>query len=804
MLNTTTRKPLMVTKRNGNIVELDYDKIHNMVEWACEGLKDVSASQLVTSAQLQFYNKMPTKVIQNTLIKAAVNLISEYNPDYQYVAARLLLVDLRKEAYGEFHPTKLLTQIEKCVNNKKYTKDLLTSYDEEEINYLDSYIDYNRDLKFTYAGLREFTESYLVRDKVKNILFETPQQAYMVIAMTIFSVEDIKEDLFVSEKVKRRKRLEYIKDLYDALSMFKISLPTPIMANCRTPIKQFASCTLIDCGDSIESIFTTAHSIGRYITRGAGIGLNLGRIRGDGSATKEGLGYSTGCIPFYKLMESATNSCSQGGIRKGASAVFFPFWHIQAEDLIPLKDSRGTESNRIPGLDYSVQLNKLFYERVKRNENITLFCPSEVKDLYEAFFKSNELFEELYIKYESKKSIKKKEIRAKDLFDLIVRVRSETGRLYIHNVDNMFMHGSFDPEKATVYQSNLCSEIVLPSKPLRSIDDEEGLIALCTLGAVNLGKINDLNKDMKEATSILVRALDNLLIYQEYPIKAAEKFGKNYRSLGVGISNLAYYLAKNKSSYTSSNALELVHDAAEALQFYLLDASCELAKERGKCEAYETTTYSKGILPIDKYKKTVDDFAKFPLKQDWEHLRTKIQAYDLRHTVLSAIMPVEKSSIISNSTNGIEAPRAYVSIKNNKNSGSIPMVVPELNRLKTYYQSTWDLNYSNRAYIQIAAIIQKFIDQAISADLYYDPARYFANMENETEASKDMYINIVQDIFYAYKVGLKTLYYHTTKDGSGESFAKADNKNDNKNLKNNINIEINQDGESCPGGSCTL
>lgn len=453
---TLIRKPLLVTKRSGIKVPLDYDKIHAMVEWACEDLKDVSVSQVVTSAQLQFYNEISTKVIHNTLIKAAVNLITEQTPDYQYVAARLLLVDLRKETYGDFKPVALSEQIAKCVANKKYTKDLLDRYTKEEIDELDNYIDYERDLLFTYAGLREFTESYLVKDKVKNILFETPQQSYMVIAMTIFSVEEVQGDLMQGEDVKRKLRLKYIKDLYDALSLFKISLPTPIMANCRTPIKQFASCTLIDCGDSIESIFTTAHAIGRYITRGAGIGLNLGRIRGDGSSTKDGLGYSTGCIPFYKLMESATNSCSQGGIRKGASAVFFPFWHIQAEDLIPLKDSRGTESNRIPGLDYSVQLNRLFYDRVRKGENITLLCPSEATDLYEAFFKDNKLFEELYVKYENKRNIKKKVVRAKDLFDLIVRVRSETGRLYIHNVDNMFMHGSFDPEKAPVYQSNLC------------------------------------------------------------------------------------------------------------------------------------------------------------------------------------------------------------------------------------------------------------------------------------------------------------------------------------------------------------
>lgn len=797
-MQQTYKKPLNVTKRSGDVVPLNYDKIHAMLQWACEDLKDVSVAQLATSAQLQFTNGMPTKVIHSTLIKAAVNLITEQTPDYQYVAARLLLVDLRKAAYGDFIPTKLYDQIQKCISTKKYTADLLTNYTVDEVNTLESYIDYERDMQFTYAGLREFTESYLVKDKVKEILFETPQQAYMVLAMTIFSVEDVSDDLYMSSTIKKQNRLLYIRELYDALSLFKISLPTPIMANCRTPIKQFASCTLIDCGDSIESIFTTAHAIGRYITRGAGIGLNLGRIRADGTATKNGLGYSTGCIPFYKLMESATNSCSQGGIRKGATSVFFPFWHIQAEDLIPLKDSRGTESNRIPGLDYSVQLNRLFYERVKTNSTITLFCPADVNDLYEAFFTDTKLFEELYLKYENKKTLRKKQIKAKDLFDLIVRVRSETGRLYIHNIDNTYLYGSFDPIKAPVYQSNLCCEIVLPTKPLKSIDDLSGLVALCTLGAVNLGKIKDLNKDMKNSTKILVRALDNLLIYQEYPIKAAEKFGKEYRSLGVGISNLAYYLAKNNCNYSNSRSLELVHEMAEALQYYLLDASVDLAKERGKCQAFETTTYAKGILPIDKYKKTVDEFANYELQQDWDSLRSKLAINGLRHTVLSAIMPVEKSSIISNATNGIEAPRSYVSIKNNKNSGSIPMVVPELRKLKTYYQLTWDQGYSNRSYIQLAAIIQKFIDQAISADLYYDPARYFESEGDSTNASKEMYKHFTQDIFYAYKVGLKTLYYHTTKDGSKEAFTIKETKEINNTLA------INSGEESCPGGACTL
>lgn len=940
---TSNKKDLTVTKRSGEVNLLDYEKIHSMIDWACEGLRDVSASQVATSANLQFYDKMTTKVIHDTLIQSAVNLITEDATDYQYVAARLLLVNLRKEAYGDYTPTPLFDQIKKCVQSKKYAADLLTTYSEEEISKIEKIINYDRDLNFTYAGLREFAESYLVRDKTKGLLFETPQQAYIVIAMTIFSVEDVAETLFETSAQKKAKRLLLIKELYDALSQFKISLPTPIMANCRTTVKQFASCTLIDCGDSIESIFTTSHAIGRYITRGAGIGLNMGRLRGDGSSTKEGLGFSTGCIPFYKLMESATNSCSQGGIRKGASAVFYPFWHTQVEDLIPLKDNRGTSDNRVRHLDYSVQLNKVFYDRIKANSTIALFCPADVPDLYQAFFQDTAKFEELYLKYEAKKSLKKKIVKAKDLLDLIVRVRSETGRLYIHNVDNSNDYGSFIPEKATVYQSNLCvagdtyiyieheslelkgsncvieiknlqqyldagktyvrsyntetkkeeyklitafaktnpkaqvlelrteeghrlvltpdhkvyvdtkgyveasklevgdilitlvgktavkeltpldkeipvyditvednhnffaagilahncSEILLPTVPLTHIDDEKGLIALCTLGAVNLGKLKH-TSDMEGLTRILVRALDNLLDYQQYPIKAAERFGRDFRSLGVGVSGLAHYLAKNGLKYASEGTLDLVHEMAEALQYYLLKASNELAKERGKCREFETTKYSQGILPIDKYKKAVDKFCTTPLKLDWEALREAIKQDGLRHTVLSAQMPVEKSSIVGNSTNGIEAPRALLSIKNNKNSGSIPIVVPEFSKLKKYYQLTWDDDYSNAAYLNIAAVIQKFLDQSISSDLYYNPSRYYERLDGDSEAvSREMYKDIVRDIFSAYAKGVKTLYYHTTRDGSGESFKKHDT------YVEEVKT-LDPEEESCPGGVCTL
>jgi ribonucleoside-diphosphate reductase alpha chain len=795
MINNTNKKSLTVTKRSGDVVPLDYDKIHTMIDWACSNLKNVSASQLAVSAGLQFYDKMPTKRIHDTLIQAAANLITEDAPDYQYVAARLLLTDLRKAAHGAYNPPHLLEILKKNISLKVYSGDLTKNYSEEEIDTLNSAIKYDRDLDFAYAGLKEFAESYLVKHKTKNLYYETPQIAYMVIAMTIFSVEDTRGSLFTPTDTLKEKRLKLIIELYNALSTFKISLPTPIMANCRTPIKQFASCTLIDCGDSIESIFTTAHAIGRYITKGAGIGLNLGRIRGDGSITSSGLGYSTGCIPFYKLMESATNSCSQGGIRKGSSTVFFPFWHTQVEDLIPLKDSRGTESNRIHGLDYAVQLHRLFYERVKTKQDITLFCPSEVPDLYEAFFQNRDKFMQLYTEYENKKSLKKRTISAKDLLDLIVRVRSETGRLYIHNVDNSNEYGSFKTEIAPVYQSNLCMEILLPTKPLKRIDETntEGLIALCTLGAVNLGKIKDLDTDMEEATRILVRALDNLLIYQNYPIPAAEKFGKDYRSLGVGVSNLAYYLAKNGLKYSSPEAISLVHNMAEALQYYLLKASNSLAQERGKCAAFYTTKYADGILPIDKYKETVDIlYPKETFRQNWEELRGKIKEYGLRHTVLSAIMPVEKSSIISNATNGIEAPRAYISIKNNKNSGSIPMVVPDYSKYKKSYQLTWDTDYSNKAYINLVAVIQKFIDQSISADLYYNPIEYK---------------ELVGDIFYAYKMGLKTLYYSTTKDGSGEkhSIDKTDTTKTNAGEKASTSEESKTPSmNGCFGGACTL
>lgn len=940
---TLNNKSLNVTKRSGEVLPLNYEKIHRMVSWACEGLKDTSASQVVMSAHLQFYDKMPTKLIHDTLVQSAVNLITEETPDYQYVAARLLLVDLRKIAYNQYEPTSLLEHIQRCVKAKKYSSDLLTLYSENEINQIQKIVDQTRDLNFTYAGLKEFAESYLVKEKNIGLIFETPQYAYIALAMTIFSVEDVVGDLYETAEVKQTKRLKLIKELYDTLSLHKISLPTPIMANCRTPTKQFASCTLIDCGDSIDSIFTTAHAIGRYITRGAGIGLNMGRVRGDGSSTKNGLGYSTGCIPFYKLMESATNSCSQGGIRKGASTVFYPFWHKQVQDLVPLKDSRGSESSRIQHLDYSVQLSKLFYDRVREGGNLTLFCPSEVPDLYEAFFQDTAKFEELYVKYENKKSLKKESIKAKELLDLIIRVRSETGRLYIHNVDNSNEYGSFLPDRATVYQSNLCvagdtkvtirsstgdvyivdikeigslretlgdievlsynlegqhsefkritdfalmnekavilrvtdtlskasilctpehpiytlnrgyvkaleltaedqikqldnildnatgtkvesvnleipvyditvegnhnffgntllvkncTEILLPTKPLKHIDDEEGLIALCTLGAINLGKLKSIS-DMEALARILVRSLDNLLTYQEYPIKAAARFGKEYRSLGIGVSGLAHYLAKNGLKYAAEGTLELVHETFEAFQYYLLKASNELAKERGKCAAYDTTKYSQGSLTIDRYKTSVDSVANFPLKMDWKTLRAQIKEFGLRHTVLSSQPPIEKSSVLSNTTNGIEAPRAFLSVKNNKNSGSIPMVVPDFPKLKKYYQLAWDKDYSNKAYINIIAILQKFIDQSISANLYYNPETYYDKANGDhSAASKELYKSIITDIFGTHKLGIRTLYYHLTQDNSGESFKKKEH---NSTLVVEEPVE-----EGCPDGVCAL
>lgn len=745
---------LKVTKRDGRTEPLNLDKIHKVVTWAAEGLENVSVSEVELRAQLQFFEGIETAEIHETLIKAAADLISEEAPDYQYMAARLNIFHLRKKAYGRFTPPALYDHVQKLVADKRYDAHLLEDYSAEEFAQMDSFIDHSRDLNFSYAAVKQLEGKYLVQNRINGDIYESAQFLYVLIAACLFA------------NYEKERRLDFIRRFYDATSLFKLSLPTPIMAGVRTPTRQFSSCVLIESGDSLDSINATASAIVKYVSQRAGIGINGGRIRALGSPIRGGEAYHTGCIPFYKHFQTAVKSCSQGGVRGGAATLFYPLWHYEVESLLVLKNNRGVEENRVRHLDYGVQINKLMYERLIKNGNITLFSPSDVPGMYDAFFENQAKFEELYTHYEQQEGLRKKTIKAVDLFSSMMQERASTGRIYIQNVDHCNTHSPFNPEKAPVRQSNLCLEIALPTKPLNDINDEEGEIALCTLAAFNLGKIDSLN-DFEELSDLIVRALDSLLSYQDYPIKAAEIASLRRRTLGVGVINYAYYLAKNGLRYSDGSANALTHRTFEAMQYFLLKASNELAKEQGACEAFADTVYADGILPIDTYKKDVDAFCSEPLQYDWEALRQSIKTHGLRNSTLTALMPSETSSQISNATNGIEPPRGYISIKASKD-GILKQVVPEFERLKNQYELLWQIP-NNTGYLQLVGIMQKFIDQAISANTNYDPNRFPGN--------KVPMQQLLKDLLTAYKNGVKTLYYHNTRDGAEDpqtAFAEDD------------------------------
>ncbi len=754
---------LKVSKRDGQQEPLDLDKIHKVVTWAAEGLNNVSVSEVELRAQLQFYDGMPTAEIHETLIKAAADLISEEAPDYQYLAARLTIFHLRKKAYGRFTPPALYDHVKAMVEDGRYDKHLLTDYSAEEFAAMNDFIQHDRDLNFSYAAVKQLEGKYLVQNRVTGQVYESAQFLYILIAACLFS------------HYEKNQRLDYIKRFYDAASTFKISLPTPIMAGVRTPTRQFSSCVLIESGDSLDSINATANAIVKYVSQRAGIGINGGRIRALGSPIRGGEAFHTGCIPFYKHFQSAVKSCSQGGVRGGAATLFYPLWHYEVESLLVLKNNRGVEENRVRHLDYGVQLNKLMYERLIKNGRITLFSPSDVPGLYDAFFQDQDKFEELYVKYEQDESIRKKSIKAVDLFSSMMQERASTGRIYIQNVDHCNTHSPFNAAKAPIRQSNLCLEIALPTKPLNDINDENGEIALCTLAAFNLGEINEMD-DFEELADLIVRALDSLLTYQNYPIKAAEIASLRRRTLGVGVINYAYYLAKNGVRYSDGSANGLTHRTFEAIQYWLLRASNNLAKEQGACEAFDETTYSEGILPIDTYKKEVDAFCDEPLHYDWEALRADIKEHGLRNSTLTALMPSETSSQISNATNGIEPPRGFVSVKASKD-GILKQVVPEYERLKKDYELLWQIP-NNTGYLQLVGIMQKFVDQAISANTNYDPSRF--------EGGKVPMQQLLKDLLLAYKNGLKTLYYQNTRDGASDP-QKAEVEDD-----------------DCAGGACKI
>ena len=702
-------QPLYVTKRDGQRETLDLDKIHRVIDWAAEGLSNVSVSQVELRSHIQFYDGIKTSDIHETIIKAAADLISKETPDYQYMAARLAIFHLRKKAYGQFEPPKLYDHVVKMVESKRYDAHILADYTPEELAQLDGFIHHERDMDFSYAAVKQLEGKYLVQNRVTGEIYESAQFLYILVAACLFA------------NYPKATRLDFIRRFYDAVSTFKISLPTPIMSGVRTPTRQFSSCVLIECGDSLDSINATSSAIVKYVSQRAGIGINAGRIRALGSPIRNGEAFHTGCIPFYKHFQTAVKSCSQGGVRGGAATLFYPLWHLEVESLLVLKNNRGVEENRVRHLDYGVQFNRLMYTRMIKDDMITLFSPSDVPGLYDAFFEDQEKFEALYVQYENDSSIRKKRIKALELFTLFMQERASTGRIYLQNVDHCNTHSPFNPKYAPVRQSNLCLEIALPTKPLEDVNDPNGEIALCTLSAFNLGAISNLD-ELEELAELAVRALDSLLDYQDYPIPAAYHASMGRRTLGIGVINYAYYLAKNGVKYSDGSANGLTHRTFEAIQYYLMKASNKLAREFGACPKFNETTYAEGILPSDTYKKDLDKVCAEPLQYDWEQLRKDVVQYGLRNSTLSALMPSETSSQISNATNGIEPPRGHISIKASKD-GILKQVVPEYERLKDSYELLWDMP-GNDGYLSLVAIMQKFIDQTISANTNYDPGKF--------------------------------------------------------------------------------
>ena len=731
---------LSIVKRDGSKENLNLDKIHKMVEAACDGINGVSASQVEMSANLSFYDGVTTQEIQDTLIKSASDLISLDTPNYQYVAARLLLFAIRKDVFNtKWKDSKIYPPLKEIVERNieigVYDKELIGYYDDDEWSRLNSYLNHNRDLLFAYAGLRQVVDKYLVQDRSTGKLYESPQFMYILISAVLF------------KDYPKETRLNYVKRYYDAISQFKINIPTPVMAGVRTPLRQFASCVLVDSDDTLPSIFSSDMAIGRYVAQRAGIGINAGRIRGINSKIRGGEVQHTGVIPFLKKFESTVRCCTQNGVRGGSATVHFPVWHQEIEDIIVLKNNKGTEDNRVRKLDYSIQLSKLFYERFIKDEDITLFSPHDVPDLYDAF--GTDKFDELYEKYERAYSIPKKKVSARTLFMDMLKERAETGRIYIQNIDHSNSHSSFLDK---VNMSNLCQEITLPTTPISHPDDEEGEIALCILSAINVGAIK--LEELPELCQLSVRGLDELIDYQRYPVKAAEISTKARRSLGIGYIGLAHFLAKNKVKYGDAEAHKLVHELTESFQYNLLKASNKLAKEKGKCEWFDRTKYAEGKLPIDTYKKDVDEIAKPVYKENWDKLRKSIESFGLRHSTLSAQMPSESSSVVSNETNGIEPPRDYITIKKSK-KGPLKQVVPSYQILQNFYTLLWDMQ-DNDGYIKVVSVMQKFFDQGISGNWSYNPENY---ENNEVPISE-----MATDLLKTYKYGWKTSYYQNTYD----------------------------------------
>ena len=744
-----------VTKRNGNIEIYNVEKIHKVVDWAIRGLNNVSLSEIEMNANLSIRDGITTKEIHQILIKSANDLTSPQNPNYQYVASRLLNMSLRKDLWDKYDcPPPLYDHIKKNIDYAVYDDSLLNKWTKEDIVSIEQCIDHNRDYLFTYAGLQQLIDKYLVKNRITGKMYETPQFAYVCIAMALFdSVDEVKE-------------------AYECFSTFKINLPTPIMAGVRTKIKQFASCVLVDVEDNLASIFSSVHAVGKYTARRAGIGLNIGRVRPINSEIRGGEVIHTGLIPYLKIFESTVKATSQNGIRGGSATVHVPFWHYEIEDIIVLKNNAGTDDNRVRKLDYSIQFNKLFYERFIKNEDITLFSPEETGGLYSSM-NDNEDFKKLYEKYENSRQIKmKKKINARKLAEIFTKERLETGRIYVMNIDNANEHGSWD---APVYMSNLCQEIIHPTKPISSIDDKEGEIGICILSALNLLELNS-DESIENACGMAVKMLESIIDYQDYPILAGENFTKNRRSLGIGITNFAAFLAKNKLKYDDAETLKLTHKTMEKIQWHLLNESCKLAEKLGPCSKFSETKYSRGLLPIDWYKKTVDELVSPEYTMDWEGLRERIKKFGLRHSTLTAIMPCESSSVIQNSTNGIEPVRSLMSYKKAKN-GILKQLVPNYSSRKSYYTLAWDMK-DNKAILNICAVLQKFVDMSISVNLYYNYSHY-------PDGNIPLSI-LIKDQLYGYKYGVKNFYYCNTPDSDGDTEKDMHKK------------------ETCEGGSCAI
>lgn len=743
---------IIVTKRNKQQEPLDIEKIHRVLEWATKNLDNVSISEIEMNSQLQFHNEMTTEAIHEILIKSASDLISTKKPNYQYVAARLLLFQLRKKVLGNFDPIDLYSFIQKNYKRNLYDDNILQQYSEQEIAILSDYIDHERDFSFSYAGLRQLIDKYLLSHRDTGEVYETPQYMYMLIAMVLFM------------RYPNDTRLDYVKRYYDAISTFKISLPTPIMSGVRTRLRQYSSCTLLEVDDSLDSIFANVTAVGYYSAQRAGIGINVGAIRAAGAHIRGGEVISTGLIPFLKVFEASVKSTTQNGIRGGSATVYFPWWHLESQDLLVLKNNAGTDDNRVRKMDYSIIMDNVFYQRIAQNKKITLFSPNEFPELYEKF--GTPEFEQAYLAAEkNSNAIQRKEIMARELFNTVLVQRLETGRIYITNIDNLNLHSSF---LETIRQSNLCTEVALPTSPLQSADDENGEVGICILSAINVGIVQE--HEYPEVCELIVRGLDELIDYQDYPLPAAKTSTHKRRSLAIGMINLAYYLAQKGLRYSNIGTLSEVHRLSERLQYYTLQASNVLAKEKGACELFHKTKYSQGILPIDTYSKNVDKICNESLKLDWETLRKNIKAYGLRNSALTAIAPTESSSVVSNATNGIEPVRDFLVVKKSK-KGNLKQVIPEFEKLATFYELAYEMP-NNKGFLNVVAVLQKFFDQSISANTYY---RYASYKDGRVPLS-----DLADDILYANHFGIKTLYYANTDDG-------------------NVHFD-----ESCESGACAI